>query len=104
MYRIIKIDGAELGMNADVLYIRKHENGSYVQCSKEEATGVAFHSTAYHLFGREKAEDYESGDVIVSAIDSGEVVGITLAAEEKNRAHIDYISMMSGIDLPEEEG
>ena len=74
MYRVIKTDGTELGITADVLYIKKHENGSYVQCSKEEATGIAFHSTAYHLFGREKAEDYENGEVLVTPIDGGDVL------------------------------
>ena len=102
MYRITKAEGGVVvGCTDKPLYI-KAKNGSYVKTTEEEAQGVAFRGVAYPFIGNE--ESIEGDAVVLSAFDGGEVVGITSAAEEKNRAHIDYLSMMSGIDLPEEEG
>lgn len=102
MYRITKAEGGVVvGCTDKPLYI-KVKNGSYIQTTEEEAQGVAFRGVAYPFIGNE--ESIEGDAVVLSAFDGGEVVGITSAAEEKNRAHIDYLSMMSGIDLPEEEG
>lgn len=102
MYRITKAEGGVVvGCTDKPLYI-KVKNGSYIQTTEEEAQGVAFRGVAYPFIGNE--ESIEGDAVVLSAFDGGDVVGITTAAEEKNRAHIDYLSMMSGIDLPEEEG
>lgn len=102
MYRITKAEGGVVvGCTDKPLYI-KAKNGSYVKATEEEAQGVAFRGVAYPFLGNEESIDGDA--VVLSAFDGGEVVGITSAAEEKNRAHIDYLSMMSGIDLPEEEG
>ena len=58
MYRIIKIDGTELGITDSVNYIRY------------DAIGVAFKSVAYNLVGH---EDIEGADtVVVSEIDGGQ--------------------------------
>lgn len=48
MYRIIKLDGTELGMTDSVLYIKVTESGSFTPCSIDEAIGVAFDSVPYN--------------------------------------------------------
>lgn len=72
MYRIIKLDGTELGMTDSVLYIKVTESGSFTPCSIDEAIGVAFDSVPYNLVGR---EDIEGADtVVVSKCDGGAMV------------------------------
>ena len=44
MYRIITLDGTELGMTDSVLYIKIGNSGSFTPCSVDEAIGVAFNS------------------------------------------------------------
>ncbi len=75
MFRIIKIDGTELGITDSVNYIKISANGCFAPTDKENAIGVAFQSTPYNLVGH---EDIEGADtVIVSAIDGGaEMYGI----------------------------
>lgn len=75
MYRIIKIDGTELGITDSVNYIKIGASGDFTTATKETAIGVAFESVPYNLNGH---TDIEGADtVIVSAIDGGaEVQGI----------------------------
>lgn len=76
MFRIIKIDGTELGITDTVKYIKIGASGSFTPSTKEEAIGLAYNSVAYNLIGH---EDIEGADtVVVSAIDGGaEVYNIT---------------------------
>lgn len=53
MYRIITLDGTELGMTDSVLYIKIGNSGSFTPCSVDEAIGVAFNSEPYHRRYRE---------------------------------------------------
>ena len=72
MYRIIKIDGTELGITDSVTYIKISESGSYVNATEEDAIGVAFNSEPYNLIGH---EDIEGADtVVVSKTDGGSMV------------------------------
>ena len=69
MYRIITLDGTELGMTDSVLYIKITESGSFAPTTKDEAIGVAFRSTPYNLVGH---SDIEGADtVVVAAVDGG---------------------------------
>ena len=62
MYRIITLDGTELGMTDSVLYIKITASGSF----------VAFRSTPYNLVGH---SDIEGADtVVVATVDGGEKV------------------------------
>ena len=72
MYRIIKLDGTELGMTDSVLYIKVGSSGSFVPCSVDEAIGVAFNSEPYNLFGYEEIEGVDT--VIISKCDGGALV------------------------------
>ena len=69
MYRIIKIDGTELGVTDSVKYIKISENGCFTNATAEDAVGVAFNSVAYNLVGHNEIE--EADTVVVSKIDGG---------------------------------
>lgn len=69
MYRIIKIDGMELGVTDSVNYIKISENGCFTNATAEDAVGVAFNSVAYNLVGHNEIE--EADTVVVSKIDGG---------------------------------
>lgn len=69
MYRIIKIDGTELGVTDSVNYIKISENGCFTNATAEDAVGVAFNSVAYNLVGHNEIE--ETDTVVVSKIDGG---------------------------------
>ena len=51
MYKIVK-DGAVVGITGEPTYIKMLDNGCFGLCSKNEAQGVVFDSTPYHLNGR----------------------------------------------------
>lgn len=69
MFRVIKIDGTELGITDSVNYIKIGASGCFAPANKKDAIGVAFQSTPYNLVGH---EDIEGADtVIVSAVDGG---------------------------------
>lgn len=69
MYRIIKIDGTELGITDSVNYIKIGVSGSFTNATEADAIGVAFKSEPYNLLGHDDIEDADT--VIVSKIDGG---------------------------------
>lgn len=73
MFRIIKIDGTELGITDSVNYIKISEDGCFTNATSQDAIGVAFNSIAYNLIGHTDIDGAET--VIVSAIDGGAEVG-----------------------------
>lgn len=73
MYRIIRIDGTELGITDSVNYIRISDNGCFTPTTQKEALGVAFNSVAYNLVGHEEIEGADT--VVVASIDGGAEVG-----------------------------
>lgn len=73
MFRIIKIDGTELGITDSVNYIKLSEDGCFANASSHDAIGVAFNSVAYNLIGHTDINGAET--VIVSTIDGGAEVG-----------------------------
>ena len=89
MYRIISMQGDELGMVDEVLYIKVTESGSFAPCAMEEAVGVAVNSEAYNLLGHEDIEGAET--VIVSRYD-----GASLVASEQKVLDNMLISMLEG--------
>lgn len=72
MYRIITVDGTELGMTDSVLYIKIGSSGSFTPCSIDEAIGVAFNSEPYNLIGHNEIEG--ANTVIVVKCDGGSLV------------------------------
>lgn len=69
MFRIIKIDGTELGITDSVNYIKISASGSYISASENDAIGVAFNSEPYNLVGHNEIEGVDT--VVVSRIDGG---------------------------------
>lgn len=78
MFRIIKIDGTELGITDSVNYIKIGEGGCFTNATASDAIGVAFNSTAYNLVGYDEIEGAET--VIVSEIDGGREINSHQAA------------------------
>lgn len=72
MFRIIKIDGTELGVTDSVNYIKIDVSGSFTTATVEDAIGVAFNSVAYNLIGYDMIEGAET--VVVSRVDAGTVI------------------------------
>mgnify|MGYP001031392931 CR=1 FL=1 len=68
MFRIIK-DGAELGLTENLNYIVQAENGCYVLCPEQNASGIVFEGTPYHLLGRDEMEGLET--VSLEVTDAG---------------------------------
>lgn len=69
MYRIIKIDGTELGVTDSVNYIKIGASGDFTTAAEADAIGVAFNSTPYNLMWYSDIEGAET--VIVSKVDGG---------------------------------
>lgn len=69
MFRIIKIDGTELGITDSINYIKIGEGSCFTNATSSDAIGVAFRSVAYNLFGHNEIEGADT--VIVSEFDSG---------------------------------
>ena len=52
MYKIINTNSGELvGYTENPIWIRKHNNGCYVQTERKKADGIAFNSTPYSIGG-----------------------------------------------------
>lgn len=96
MYKLIKKDGAELGYTEKVNYIKIHTNGCFVSTTESNATGVAFESIPYNLLGHNEISGADT--VIVVSVDAGAL----FKESQKNSANIDYISMMTGVEIPTE--
>lgn len=85
MFRIIK-DEASLGLTEKLNYIMQAENGCYVLCPEQNASGIVFEGTPYHLLGRDSLEGLETvsleetdgGAEIQKATDTGGIMFVTL--------------------------
>lgn len=95
MYKLINNStGLEIGVTESLRYIRKNpSSGAYIQCSANEAEGVAFNGR-WNIFPFEKMDDAD-GQVVICEID------ITDYIKEiaRNQANIDYVAMMCDIDI-----
>ncbi len=83
MYRIIKTNGAELGITDAPVYIKRNESGSLAPCTAAEAIGVAYGSVPYNLLGHKDIEGAET--VLVKEMDGGEAanaLGVLLGVRE----------------------
>lgn len=72
MYRVIKIDGTELGIVDSVTYIKFGSSGDYTVATEQDAIGVAFDSVPYNLVGHDEIS--EADTVVVSYVDAGKVI------------------------------
>lgn len=72
MYRIIKIDGTELGLVDTVTYIKRGSSGDYTIASEQDAIGVSYNSTPYNLVGHDEIDDADT--VVLSYVDAGKII------------------------------
>ena len=71
MYQIINVeDGSQIAVVESFLYITKAKNGSFVQCDKKDARGIAVNGTAYSLLGKEKMSNAVA-TVVANKVDGG---------------------------------
>lgn len=71
MYKIINTNSGELvGYTENPIWIRKHNNGCYVQTERKNADGIAFNSTPYSIGGLDGLDivvvvETDAGDIFV---------------------------------------
>ena len=94
MYQIME-DGKPIAYAEEIIYIRMQDNGSYGPAMYEEATGIAANGTPYHLEGRPVDGMEGLPTVTFERIDAAQM----FAKQEQLRADVDYISVMTGVDL-----
>lgn len=91
MYKF-SINGATVAIVDKPVWIRRQRNGCFGQTDRIKARGVAIDGKPYNLAG------YDIGGV--ATVEYEEVQGGTYLLRQE--ANIDYLSMMTGIDLPNE--
>lgn len=73
MYRIIKMDGTELAVVAEALWIKIGPSGSLAPAkNRGEAVGIAYQSVPYNLLGFDRIPEAET--VMVAEVDAGEYI------------------------------
>ena len=97
MYRIIMANGIDIALVDSVDYIKYNRCGSFCPAKESDAIGVAVAGTPYNLSGHSDIEGAET--VLVSYVDGGVFARLTA----QNTANLDYLSAMTGIDLPNED-
>lgn len=91
MYRIIKVDGMEIGITDRVNYIKMGTAECYVLTSHEEAVGISFQNKPYNLIGHNEIEGADT--VIISEFDGG------MELESLSRKHIGAEQMITDLDI-----
>ena len=99
MVKFLK-DGSLLALVEQPNWVCLQENGAYGLCDYESAQGVAINGIVYNLAGNSISEN---GEVDFKEIPSGEYMMQQDKIAAQNAANVDYLSMMTGFDLPEEE-
>lgn len=92
MYRF-SVGGSTIALSDSPIWVRRQLNGSLGQCDRTKAFGVMVGTTKYNLRG------HNIGGI--ATVDYEEVQGGTYML--KQESNIDYLSMMTGIDLPNED-
>ena len=99
MVKFLK-NGSLLALVEQPNWVCLQENGAYGLCDYESAQGVAINGIVYNLAGNSISEN---GEVDFKEIPSGEYMMQQDKVAAQNAANVDYLSMMTGFDLPEEE-
>lgn len=90
MYKILTTSGVEIGFTDELRYIKISPEGSYIEATAEEAIGIAFRGTPYNL----------NGHTEITGAEQVNVVEVSMAdVLREQRANMDYLAMMSGIDF-----
>lgn len=99
MVKFLK-NGSLLALVEQPNWVYLQENGAYGLCDYENAQGVAINGIVYNLAGNLISEN---GEVDFKDIPSGEYMMQQDKVAAQNAANVDYLSMMTGFDLPLEE-
>ena len=99
MVKFLK-DGSLLALVEQPNWVCLQENGAYGLGGYESAQGVAINGIVYNLAGNSISEN---GEVDFKEIPSGEYMMQQDKVAAQNAANVDYLSMMTGFDLPLEE-
>ena len=81
MFKIVTIEGIELGITDTVSYIKIHSNGCFIPATIDDAVGIAFHGKAYNLLGHEDIVGAET--IIAVKLDGGDSIFIHQVAIEE---------------------
>lgn len=92
--------GSLLALVEQPSWVYLMENGTYGLCEYEDAEGVAINGTVYNLAGHAISEN---GEVAFKEIANGEYMMQQDKVAAQNAANVDYLSMMTGYDLPIED-
>lgn len=93
-------DGNLLALVEAPNWVYLMDNGCYGLCSFERAQGVAINGAVYNLNDNEISEN---GVVSFAVVENGEYMMQQDKVAAQNAANVDYLSMMTGYDLPIEE-
>ena len=113
MYKIIS-GGEEVTITESPRYIKvKPSSGAYIQSTKEEAQGISVLGTPYNLTGHteitrivydEETQETRkeiAPEAIVLELDGGGELMRQQESQERQDAQIEYIAMMTDVDLEE---
>ena len=90
MYQIIKRDGSTVGCTEQPRYIRRAENGCYVEAERQNAVGIAFEGTVYNLFGHSEIQG--APEVLLTERDAGPAI---LSSELTGSDHDEAIAELT---------
>lgn len=97
MYRIITTEGTELGLTDSVLFIKKSTDGTLIEASREDAIGLAYKGTAYNLPGHTEVERAKTA--VAVQVSAAQIMQEQTVFAEKLQANMDYLAMMSDVDI-----
>lgn len=96
MIKFLK-DGALIALSEQPTWVCLLENGTYGLCQREEAQGVVIGGAVYNINGNVISQN---GDVTYNEVSNSEFMMQQDKVAAQNAANLDYLSMMTGFDLP----
>lgn len=101
MYSIIGYN-REIGITEVPTFIRLQPNGYYILCNESDAQGVVFDGAPYQLIGKPTMKEGLE-QVCIVEINAGTRITVNQSVGKTNSANIDYMAMMTGVDIPTED-
>ena len=91
---LVKIDEVDLAYVENPVWIKKMNNGCFGLTDRQRATGIVVAGTPYTLGVSDDMSELEL--VTITKLDGGSLLA-------QYMANLDYLSAMTGVDLPEED-
>ena len=104
MYSLVLMHSRrEIGRVKSPSFVKEDEvTKEITECDETEAQGLIYDGILYTIMGR-RGFAYETLCVELIPLDTEDTLYHLLSNEERSSAYIDYLSAMTGIDLPDEE-